>query len=108
MDQRVDAKASTLEYESATITIHRKEKTYDVASEVVEIEGVGPVKVVASKTEDTIRHYLSTDLGRSAAETLELVEHRWNIETVHEKPNAKFGFKQCQLEQKRRSSATFS
>ena len=98
--QRVDARASTLEYESITITVRGKEKTYDVASEVVEIEDVGPVKIVASKTDDTTRHYLSTDLGRSAAEILELVEHRWNIETVHEESNAKFGFKQYQLERK--------
>ena len=98
--QRVDAFASTLEYESTTITVRGKEKTYDVASEIVEIEGVGSVKIVASKTEDTTRHYLSTDLGRSAAEILELVEHRWNIETVHEESNAKFGFKQYQLEGK--------
>ena len=98
--QRVDARASTLEYESTTITVRGKEKTYDVASEVVEIEDVGPVKIVASKTDDTTRHYLSTDLGRSAAEILELVEHRWNIETVHEESNAKFGFKQYQLEGK--------
>jgi hypothetical protein len=98
--QRVDAFASTLEYESTTITVRGKEKTYDVASEIVEIEGVGPVKIVASETDDTTRHYLSTDLGRSAAEILELVEHRWNIETVHEESNAKFGFKQYQLEGK--------
>jgi hypothetical protein len=98
--QRVDAFASTLEYESTTITVRGKEKTYDVASEIVEIEDVGLVKIVASKTEDMTRHYLSTDLGRSAAEILELVEHRWNIETVHEESNAKFGFKQYQLEGK--------
>ena len=82
------------------ITVRGKEKTYDVASEIIEIDGVGPVKIVASKTEDTIRHYLSTDLGRSVAEILELVEHRWNIETVHEESNAKFGFNQYQLERK--------
>src|SRR5699024_2316267 len=76
------------------------EKTYGVASEIVEIEDVGPVKIVASKTDDTTRHYLSTDLGRSAAGILELVEHRWNIETVHKESNAKFGFKQYQLEGK--------
>jgi hypothetical protein len=98
--RRVDAFASTLEYESTTITVRGKEKTYDVANEIVEIEDVGPVKIVASKTEDTTRHYLSTDLGRSAAEILEFVEHRWNIETVHEESNAKFGFKQYQLEGK--------
>ena len=50
--------------------------------------------------EDTTRHYLSTDLGRSAAEIIEFVEHRWNIETVHEESNKKFGFKQYQLERK--------
>ncbi|EMA56377.1 transposase, IS4 [Halococcus thailandensis JCM 13552] len=98
--QRVDAFAATLEYEPTTITVRGKEKTYDVASEIVEIEGVGPMKIVASKTDDTTQHYLSTDLGRSAAEILELVEHRWNIETVHEESNAKFGFKQYQLEGK--------
>jgi hypothetical protein len=92
--------ASTLEYESTTITVRGTEKPDDVASEIVEIEDVGRVKIVASKTEDTIRYYLSTDLGRSAAEILELVEHRWNIETVHEESNAKFGFKQYQLERK--------
>ena len=55
--QRVDALASTLEYESTTITVRGKEKTYDIASEIVEIEGVGSVKIVASKTKirlDTI------------------------------------------------------
>ena len=55
--RRVDALASTLEYESTTITVRGKEKTYDVASEIVEIEGVGSVKIVASKTKirlDTI------------------------------------------------------
>jgi hypothetical protein len=98
--QRVDALASTLEYEPTSITVRGKEKTYDVASEIVEIDGVGPVKIVASETEDTTRHYLSTDLGRSAAEILEFVEHRWNIETVHEESNEKFGFKQYQLERK--------
>jgi hypothetical protein len=92
--------ASTLEYESTTITVRGTKKTDDVASEIVEIEDVGRVKIVASKTEDTIRYYLSTDLGRSAAEILELVEHRWNIETVHEESNAKFGFKQYQLERR--------
>ena len=98
--QRVDALASTLEYELTTITVCGKEKTYDVASEVVEIEDLGPVKIVTSKTDDTTQHYLSTDLGRSAAEILEFVQHRWNIETVHEESNAKFGFKQYQLERK--------
>ena len=96
--ERVDTRGSTLEYDSTTTTVRGKEKTYDAASEVVEIDDVGPVKIVASKTDETTRHYLSTDLGRSAAEILELVEHRWNIETVHEESNAKFGFKKYQLE----------
>lgn len=65
--QRVDAKASTLEYDQTTITItvRGKTKTYHVAIETVEINGVGPVKIVVSKTADgTTRYYLSTDLGR--------------------------------------------
>ena len=53
-----------------------------------------------SKSDDTTRHYLSTDLGWSAVEIPELVEHRWNIETAHEESNAKFGVKQCQIERK--------
>jgi hypothetical protein len=99
--QRVDEFSSTLEYEPTTITVRGNEKTYRVASEIVEIEDVGPVKIVASKTDDgTTRYYLSTDLGRSAAEILELVEHRWNIETLHQESDKKFGFKQYQLERK--------
>ena len=50
--QRVDAFASTLEYEQTTITVRGEKKTYHVASEIVEIEGVGLVKIVASKTDD--------------------------------------------------------
>ena len=99
--KRVDAFASTLEYEPTTITVRGEEKTYRVGSEIVEIEGVGRVKILASKTADgTTRYYLSTDLGRSAAEILELVEDRWNIETIHQESNAKFGFKQYQVERK--------
>ncbi|HET7323427.1 MAG TPA: transposase [Halococcus sp.] len=99
-NQRVDAFASTLEFEAVTITVRGREKTYNVASEIVEIEGLGRVKLVASETEGVTRHYISTDLGRSAAEILELVEHRWNIETVHEESNGKFGFKQYELQRK--------
>src|SRR5699024_6061291 len=98
--QRVDAFASTLEYESTTITVRGKEKTYDVASEIVEIEGVGSVKIVASKTEDTTRHYMSNDRAFSVRDILDLVEVRLNIDTVNEESNAKFGFKQYQLEGK--------
>jgi hypothetical protein len=58
------------------------------------------VKLVASETDGVTRHYISTDLGRSAAEILELVEHRWNIETVHQESNEKFGFKQYELQRK--------
>jgi hypothetical protein len=98
---RVDEFSSTLEYEPTTITVRGDEKTYRVGSEIVEIDGVDPVKIVASKTDDgTTRYYLSTDLGRSAAEILELVEDRWNIETVHQESDEKFGFKQYQLERK--------
>ena len=92
--QRVDVFASTLEYEQTTITVRGEKKTYHVASEIVEIEGVSPVKIVASKTDDgTTRYYLSMDLGRSAAEILELVEYRWNIETLHQQSDEKSGFK---------------
>jgi hypothetical protein len=99
--QALDPIASTLEYEQTTITVRGETKTYRVASEIVEIDGVGPVKIVASKTADgTTRYYLSTDLGRSAAEILELVEDRWNIETLHQESDAKFGFKQYEVERK--------
>jgi hypothetical protein len=99
--QRVDDYASTLEYEPTTITVRDEKKTYDVASKVVEIDGVGLVKIVASKTPDgTTRYYLSTDLDRSAAEILSLVEDRWNIETLHQQSDEKFGFKQYQVRRK--------
>ncbi|WP_435080052.1 IS701 family transposase [Halococcus sp. AFM35] len=98
--ERVDVFASTLEYEDITITVRGREKTYSVASEIVEIDGLGRVKLVTSRTDDVTRHYISTDLGRSAAEILELVEHRWNIETVHEESNKQFGFKQYELQRK--------
>ena len=98
--QRVDGFASTLEFEEVTITVRGRKKTYNVASEVVEIEGLGKVKLVASETDGVTRHYISTDLGRSAAEILELVEDRWNIETVHEESNQKFGLKQYEVERK--------
>ena len=98
--QRVDAFASTLESEYLTITVRGTEKTYTVASEVVEIDGVGHVKLVSSETDDVTRYYISTDLDRSAAEILELAEHRWNIETLHQESNAKFGFKQYEVRSK--------
>lgn len=99
--QRIDGFASALEYESVTLTVRGEEKTYEVASEIVEIDGVGPVKIVASKTADgTTRYYLSTDLGRSAAEILTLVENRWNIETLHQQSDQKFGFKQYEIQRK--------
>lgn len=99
--QRIDEYASTLEYESTTITVRGEKKTYDVASEVVEIDDIGPVKIVASKTADgTTRYYLSTDLDRQADEILSLVEDRWNIETLHQQSDEKFGFKQYQVRRK--------
>jgi len=99
--QRIDEYASTLEYESTTITVRGEKKTYDVASGVVEIDDIGPVKIVASKTADgTTRYYLSTDLDRQADEILSLVEDRWNIETLHQQSDEKFGFKQYQVRRK--------
>lgn len=89
-----------LAFEEVTITVRGREKTYNVGSEIVDIDGVGPIKMVASKKNDTTRYYISTDLGRSAAEILEFVEHRWNIETFHQESDAKFGFKQYEVERK--------
>ena len=91
--QRVDEFSSTLAFEEVTITVRGRDKTYSVGSEIVDIDGVGLVKMAASKTNDTTWYYISTDLGRRSAEILELVEHRWNIETFHQESDAKFGFK---------------
>jgi SRSO17 transposase len=41
--RRVDVFASTLEYEDITITVRGREKTYSVASEILEIDGLGRV-----------------------------------------------------------------
>lgn len=98
--RRVDAFASTLAYEPTTITVRGTEKTYQVASELIDIEDIGAVKLVVSKTDETCRYYLSTDLGGGAAEILEAAEDRWNIETLHQESDAKFGFKQYQLRRK--------
>ncbi|WP_227375276.1 hypothetical protein [Haladaptatus halobius] len=38
--------------------------------------------------------------GPVSGRDLELVEQRWNLKTVHEESNVKFGFKQYELEQK--------
>lgn len=61
---RVDVFASTLAYEERTITVRGEMKTYHVASELVEIEDVGPVRLVVSETDETRRYYLCTDLDR--------------------------------------------
>src|SRR5699024_2220813 len=98
--QRVDAVEAAVEFDEVKNTVRGREKTYNIASEVVEIEGLGRVKLVAGETDDKTRHYISTDLGQPAAEVLELVEHRWNIETVHEESNGKFGFRQYDLQRK--------
>lgn len=66
---RVDVFASTLAYEEKTITVRGETKTYHVAGELVEIEDVGPVRLVVSETDEIRRYYLCTDLDRSEVET---------------------------------------
>lgn len=42
--QRVDAFALMLKYKPTTIPVHGREKTYQIASEIVEIDGVDPIR----------------------------------------------------------------
>lgn len=116
--------ATTLEFQEVTVSVRGEEATYLAATSPIFIPELGGAKLVATKTpddedeedggnendEDTddngdetadVRYYISTNLDLSVVEILRRAGHRWNIETVHQEADEKFGFKQYQLENKK-------
>lgn len=70
--------------------------------EDVEIDGIGKVRLIVSKTGTDIepRYFATTDLNMAVGEALAIYENRWNIETAHRESNQKLGFKDYQLRNK--------
>ena len=88
------------EYRRVKVRVRGKHKTYLAFERVVEVAGIGRVKLVVSKG-DRRRYYMSTDLSLSMEEVLEIYENRWSIELAHRESNQKFGFKDYQMRSKR-------
>ena len=61
---------------------------------MVEIEGIGKVKLVISRKsfEKDPRYYFSTDAHLTVYEVLDIYENRWNIETAHKGGKSKIRF----------------
>lgn len=88
------------EFRKIEIKVRGKNKSYLAWEAVVEIEGIGEVKLVISKGKTT-NFYFSTDTSLSVEEALTNYENRWNIETAHREGNQKLGFKDYQMRNKR-------
>jgi hypothetical protein len=104
--------AETLEFREVTVPVRGEDTTYLAADSPIFIPELGGVRLVATKpsdddddqedeTEENLRYYTSTNLDLSAVEILRRAEHRWNLETVHQEADEKFGFKQYELENKK-------
>lgn len=108
--QKVEDFAETLEYEEITISVRGEDQTYLAADSPVFIPELGSARLVATRIDDEdedkdendedVRYYISTNLDLPVVEILRSAEHRWNIETVHQEANPKFGFDQYELETK--------
>jgi len=102
--RNVNAYAEMLEYEEVTFSVRGEEYTYLAADSPVFIPNLGSAKLVVTKDpeedDDDYRYYVSTNLDLSVVEILRAADHRWNIETLHQQANAKFGFDQYELEGK--------
>lgn len=89
------------DYEEVEVRVRGKKKKYQAFEKIVEIEGIGEVKVVVSKNGSGKRnYYMSTDTGLSARDILEIYENRWNIEVTHREGNQKLGFKEYHMRRK--------
>ncbi|GCC10089.1 archaeal putative transposase [archaeon] len=95
--------ADTVEYHKVKIEVRGKEKVYLASEQIVEIPGLGKVKLVISKREKDKKpkFYMSTDLDSIMKEVLEIYENRWSIELAHSEANQKFGFKEYQIRDKK-------
>lgn len=108
----ISAFAETLEFREVTVPVRGEDNTYLAADSPIFIPELGGVRLIATKpaddqddeedeTDDDLRYYISTNLDLSAVEILRRAEHRWNLETVHQEADEKFGFKQYELETKK-------
>lgn len=89
------------DYQEAKVRVKGKEKKYQAFEKIVEIEGIGEVKVVVSKNRgEKRRYYMCMDTDLSIKEVLEIYENRWNIETTHRESNQKLGFKEYHMQKK--------
>ena len=91
------------DYEEVEVRVRGKEKRYMAFEKILEIEGIGRVKVVVSKSKNgrgRRNYYMSTDTGLSVRDVLEVYENRWNIETTHRESNQKLGFKEYHMRRK--------
>jgi hypothetical protein len=98
--RNVEDFAEMLEYDEVTVEVRGKEKTYLVADSPVVIPDLGGVRLFVTKTDEERRFYVSTNLDLSRVEILRCVGQRWNIETLHQEIEDKFGFDQYELERK--------
>lgn len=102
-DINVSGLAAAAEYREVKIEVREKEKVYLASEHIVEIPGLGEVKLVISKKgkDKTPNFYMSTDLDLGMEEILEIYENRWSIELAHREANQKFGFKDYQMRDKK-------
>jgi hypothetical protein len=91
------------DYRRIELKIRGKKKKYWIVNRLVEIDGIGKVKLVISKKsfEDEPKYYFSTNIALEGEEILEIYENRWNIETAHRETNQKLGFKDYQMRSKK-------
>lgn len=102
-DVNVSELAGTAEYREVKTEVRDKEKVYLASEQIVDIPGLGEVKLVISKRGKDKKpgFYMSTDLGLRLEEVLEIYENRWSIELAHREANQKLGFKDYQMRDKK-------
>lgn len=102
-DVNVSELADTVKYRKVKIKVRRKEKVYLAYEQIVEISGLGDVKLVISRTGKGKKpnFYMSTDIDLTMEEVLETYGNRWSIELAHREANQKFGFKEYQMMNKK-------
>ncbi len=97
------------EWKKTTIKVRGKEHTYYTIEDMINLQSIGKVKVVASKKDicKEARYYGSTNRKLPGSNILYIYENRWNIETVHKESNQKLGFKDYQMQTKQAIERTF-
>ncbi len=102
-DVNVSELADTVKYHKVKIKVRKKEKVYLAYEQIVEIPGLGDVKLVISRRgkDKKPNFYMSTNLDLTMEEVLETYGNRWSIELAHREANQKFGFKEYQMMNKK-------